>query len=258
MKGFLVGGCVFLSSFCLPLQAEEAVAPRLDVCAVENDYFFYQEDGEFCGFEFDLLQDFAEQTGYNLQVSLQVDWEWEMPPAEILNDGHCDVVAMTLTITSERAQRMDFSESYFPVRVVVVEPTGQFSSGIDDLAGKRVATMPSFLMTDVLQQRSEIELVYGKSTRDLFEIVNSGDADALVMDSWTVMVHSESFPQLRVTSAITERQFFGFALRLNSSLKPELDAHIREMKDNGRFRDLLIENFGRENAEVIAEGMQLH
>jgi ABC-type amino acid transport substrate-binding protein len=45
-----------------------------------------------------------------------------------------------LTITPQRLEQLDFSESYLPVRVMLVERAGQAAESLESLAGSRVAT----------------------------------------------------------------------------------------------------------------------
>lgn len=257
MRGTFV--CILLSTavFTPSVSAQEEASETLDICAVDNDYFFYERDGDYGGLEYDILRGFATDAGREISIRFRENWQWQQSPAEALRTGSCDVVAMTLTITEERMQRMDFSTPYFPVRVVVVEPQGRFTADLESLVGKRVATMPNFLITDTLREHPGIDLIYGESTRALFEIVDAGAADALVVDSWTVFVHAADFPKLRVTAAITETEFFGLALKRGGDLTAQINAYIDRIKADGSFRNLLVRNFGDDNAGVVAEGLGL-
>ena len=76
----------------------------------------YIKDGEVVGYEIEVLQHFAKEFGYRLEfISMTFD---AILPGVV--SGKYDIGAGGMTITEERAQSVDFTESYLTVDVVMV------------------------------------------------------------------------------------------------------------------------------------------
>lgn len=93
----------------------------------------YIKDGEVVGYEVEVLQHFAKEYGYQLEfVTMTFD---AILPGVVA--GKYDIGAGGVTITEERAQSVDFSESYLTVDVVMVvgaeEDTAAQTSFWDDV-----------------------------------------------------------------------------------------------------------------------------
>jgi len=83
----------------------------LTVCsdAPYEPFEFQDENGEWTGFDMDVVRAIAEDNGLELEVSVQpFDGIWLAPAA-----GKCDMVASSMTITEERENAADFTQSYF-------------------------------------------------------------------------------------------------------------------------------------------------
>ena len=76
----------------------------------------YIKDGEATGYEMELLLLFAKEYGYNLEMSY-VTFDAILPG---VTTGKYDIGTGAITITEERAQSVDFSESHLTVDVVMV------------------------------------------------------------------------------------------------------------------------------------------
>ena len=76
----------------------------------------YIKGGKIVGYEVEVLQHFAEEYGYQLEF---VDMTFDAILPGVVS-GKYDIGAGGMTITEERAQSVDFSESYITVDVVMV------------------------------------------------------------------------------------------------------------------------------------------
>ena len=76
----------------------------------------YIKNGEVTGYEVEVLQHFAKEYGYQLEF---VDMTFDAILPGVAS-GRYDIGAGGMTITEERAQSVDFSESYITVDVVLV------------------------------------------------------------------------------------------------------------------------------------------
>jgi polar amino acid transport system substrate-binding protein len=79
------------------------------------------KDGEIVGYEIEVLQHFAKEYGYKLEFSTMT-FDGILPG---IVSGKYDIGTGGMTITEERAQSVDFSESYLTVDVVMVVKAAQ-------------------------------------------------------------------------------------------------------------------------------------
>ena len=111
----------------------------LTVCtdAPYEPFEFEGDDGEFTGFDMELLREIGSRLDLELAVTVQpFDGIWLGPAA-----GNCDIVASAMTITPERAAAVTFSDPYFDAdQSLLVRADDEDTYGtLADLAGKRIA-----------------------------------------------------------------------------------------------------------------------
>ncbi|MDX1632879.1 MAG: transporter substrate-binding domain-containing protein [Thermoanaerobaculia bacterium] len=229
----------------IPLGAQ---GQPLRVLAYETSPFFFLEEGEPAGLEYEILDYFAKAEGGELDIVWMEDFDEILPT---IAGAEADLAAATITVTPERDTRVDFSTSYFPVRVVLVEPESRRTGTLEELRGETLATMTGTTYEDLLQDVPEAGFVYGDTERELFELVSSGQARALAVDSAVAFTLVPEFPSLQITLPLSEEQHYAFATPEGSPLAGELSRHIRRMKQSRIYYRLLEKYFGEEAREAV-------
>ncbi len=246
-----VAGQVWAAPSTSEPASEEGKSSKLVICISPNAPFFMPTDeGQWTGLEHDLLAAFAAEQG--------VEPAFFRPPQfqEIfssLEDGRCDIGAATITKTEERKQRMDFSPSYFPVRIVAVEKRGAVTTRPEQLRGKRAATIPGSTYLAAIERIGGIEKVMVRNSQAMFEAVSAGKADFLTCDSAIVLAKAASFPDLQVTVALSDRDELAFALSKGSPWTDPLTRFLNRIRADGDMRDLLLRYFDAEGVDMILE-----
>ena len=77
----------------------------------------FQENGEMKGAEIDLLYKFAKEKNYNIELTPINEIDERI---SYIEDGKADITGGYLTITDERKKKVDFSDSYFTAKTVMV------------------------------------------------------------------------------------------------------------------------------------------
>jgi membrane-bound lytic murein transglycosylase MltF len=158
-----------------------------------------------------------------------------------LLDGTGDIAAGNLTITQERAKRVDFS---LPNRNNVVEivVTGSESPvlvKLDDLAGQEVHVRRSSSYYDSLarlnsrfraQRRPQMKLTLvpeALEDEDMIEMVGAGLLGVIVVDDWKARIWTPLVPgtALRDDLVLSEPSSTGWAFRKNN---PKLAAEVNQ------------------------------
>jgi polar amino acid transport system substrate-binding protein len=128
-----------LGAACLALALCACAAPAAPLVAASDldhpPFASVDAGGAPRGFEVDLLEELGRALGR------RVTWR-RLPFAELLDAaaaGEVDLVAATLGVTPERAQRVRFSRPYFHTHIALVAAAGHGFETAQDLAGRRVA-----------------------------------------------------------------------------------------------------------------------
>lgn len=240
---FLLAGC----------RAAENDADRAPLRVLASDFapFYYRDgDGQAAGLEHLILQSFARAEDREVEVVWVDDFGTIF---EALERGEGDLIASTLTITEERARRLDFTAPYFPVLALLVERKSWPSLGLASLPGRKVVTIKGTTYERILNGIEGIEIVYVRTEEEMYQMVARGDADALVTDSANFLWIGRRFPELHITAPLSERSFYGFAVRKNDPLRDEFDRHLEEIKRSGVYWGFVEEVFGEIAGEYLED-----
>ena len=221
--------------------AQPATKPPLRVVAYSVEPYIHLADGKPAGLEYDILEYVAKALGRPLEISW-VDRFEEVLPA--LEQGGFDVASATITITPERQARFAFSPAYLPVRVVLVEPSSANTTSLPALRGATLATIKGTTYESLLRQVPDANLVYASSEREQFELVASGRARALAVDSAVAFHQLQQFPGLRLGMPLGPEQGFGFAFPKGSTLAPTFSRTLHQLKASNIYYPLLQKHLG--------------
>ena len=87
-------------------------------------------DGEFTGFDIELMRAIADELGRDLEVN-NIGFD-PITSGLAMESGECEIAAASITITAERAENINFSDPYFTADQSLLVAAG---SGITNLAG---------------------------------------------------------------------------------------------------------------------------
>lgn len=243
---------LLLASTALCMASTAAAAAPLRVLAYETAPFFFRgADGKPAGIEYEILDYYAKSKGQTVQVIWTDDFEGILPR---IARGEAHVAAATITITPERRQQVSFSSPYFPTRVMLIEPKGQNTQRLGQLAGSTVAVMKGTTYEELLAAIPRVKMVHGATEAELMQLVASGRARATAADSAVALTLLPRQPTLRLGIPLSPEQGFGFAVRLASPLARELSTHIQQLKTSQIYFRILEKHLGAEAAGMVAAG----
>ena len=177
-----------------------------------------------------------------------------------LERGQGDLAIADLTVTPERAERVDFS---IPVRsnvaeVLVTGPAAPAVSTLEDLAGRPVHVRPSSSYAEHLAELNEsfrarglepVEIVPADEyleAGDILEMVNAGLVPATFVDSPLAELYGRVFPNLRVHKdlAINTGGEIAWAFRKGSpELESMLNGFLRSHREGTLVGNVLITRY---------------
>jgi polar amino acid transport system substrate-binding protein len=162
-----------------------------------------------------------------------------------------DLAAGSITITPERARRMDFTVPYFPVQVVLVERLSDDTRSLTDLVGQRVGAEARTTSEDALKAVPGIVIVTEGSLRENMRAIDRGEMRAAAADSTAIIPALDEFPSLKLGMALSAESGFGYALPKGSPLTAPLSEHIKKLKESGIYFRLVTTHMGPRAGEII-------
>lgn len=210
----------------------------LTVCsdAPYEPFEFQAEDGTWTGFDMDVMRKIAEANSLELEVTVQpFDGIWLAPAA-----GKCDVVASSMTITEERTQAADFTDSYFDAfqSLLVRKADAETYTSLESLAGKTIAVQTGTTGESYAKANAtESKIQSFDEASAMFLALESGQVDAVLQD---YLINKERADK-QGTSAVSVKfeetpEQYGFAVEKgNTALLAILNKGIADLRASGDY-----------------------
>jgi len=193
-----------------------------------SDYFVY--NGNPMGFQFELLRQFAEYSGYQLDIVVSNNMADAM---QMLIDGKCDIIAQNIAPTPEHLLYASFTFPILQGKQVLVqqnksESPGRYISDLNQLKNKTVivssgtafAQRLKNLETEIAGKIDVVEVP--EDEEQLIRFVAGGEIDYTVCDEYTARLNKQYFPKLDINVEVSIPQNMSWAVRNNSPKLLEL------------------------------------
>jgi membrane-bound lytic murein transglycosylase F len=180
-------------------------------------YFLWR--GEFMGFEYELVREFAKKQGLRLEMIVPPSRENLIP---WLLEGKGDIVAASLTRSGQHQQQgVVLSRKYNTVSEVLVRRTNDNTlNGLEDLAGRTVVVRRSSsywaTLTALKESGVDVNLQAAPEdleTEEIIDKVASGEYDLTVADSHILDIELTWRDDVDAAFALGDPVFHGFAMR---------------------------------------------
>lgn len=209
--------------------------------------FEYKEDGELVGFDIDLAEAVIEEAGYEVGGWEEQEFDQLIPA---LTEGNIDFIAAAMTITEDRDETIDFSDSYYEAnQAVLVREGGDFQpEGEADLSGVRVGAQSGTTGEAEVERLIEEGVVnendfrqYDNYTLAVQDLENE-NVDAVVID---IPVANNFADSRNVTVAFTIEtgEQYGFGMRDGDERLSDINEGLSAVREAGTYNDLVSEYF---------------
>ena len=227
------------------LTFEVVNAGKLTVCtdAPYPPFEFEDEDGNWTGFDLDIVRAFAEGYGLEMEVSVQpFDGIWLKPAA-----GDCDMVASAMTITPERQENALFSDPYYNAAqsLMVRSDDAETYTDLASLSGKTIGVQSGTTGAVYAEENATGATIQEfDDPAALFLALDSNQIDAILQDLPVNVDRVKEMGTTTVTAVFETEEFYGFAASLeNTALIEALNATLAAMKEDGRYDTLYSQYF---------------
>jgi len=200
-----------------------------------TSYFLYR--GQPMGYEYELLKRLGKQLDVNIEIKVTQNLNNML---EALNNGEVDIVAHGLAVTSERKQKVSFTDYLYLTQQVLVqkkpdnwrqlswaETQKSLIHDAIELIGDTVAVRANSSYLKRLQNLSKeiggkihIDTLNGNlSTDEIIQMVVDGKIKYTIADKNLAQINASYYPVLNIDVPVSFSQRIAWAVRDNS---PEL------------------------------------
>lgn len=223
--------------------ADQALADGVLTVGTNAEFppFEYVDDnGEADGFDIALIKAIGEKLGVEVVVE---NMEFDSLVASI--GSKIDVAIAGMTVTDERKESVDFSDSYYEAVQYVLLPADSEIATAEDLVGKTIGvqlgTTGDFIASDDIADTTVQQ--YKKAVDAVNDLIN-GRLDCVIVDKNPALVFESKF-EGQVKAAPGEQFDFGveeYAIAIpkgDAGLAGQINEALAEIKEDGTFDQLV-------------------
>lgn len=254
---------------CLICTAGMLITNPIDTAAAKNKklvvgtnaefppFEYIDNDGEVAGFDMALMEAVGNAMGYDVEF---INMEFKSLIGSIQTGG-IDACIAGMTVTEERSQSVDFTDSYYKAVQHIITLKDSDIKEFADLNGKKVAvqegTTGDILVTPgedntVITDESTVVKRFKKGTDAVLDLKN-GAVDAVVIDANP----AEEFVKAnknKLVSFADNTSVEDYAIAVSKD-KPELlkdlNEGLKKIKENGTYDKLVAEYIGGSYTEPV-------
>lgn len=236
-----------LSLAALPSLAQEVL--RVGSYPANPPWENMTEDGEFVGFEVDIVKEVAGRIGRTAEIE-----GYDFRALFVATaSGRVDIVISSLTITDERLESQSFTQPYVEGAMGIGVRSGSEIDSLEDLRGVRIGTIAtSFPETWMNERADEIGFASNNSydsTSNMLTDLMAGRIDAVVNDIVGLRYAFIQMNGLEVSHEIVTGERFAMMMPKDSQLLEEVNDAISAMKEDGTMAEIFERWMGTSPAE---------
>ena len=200
-------------------------------------YEMTTDSGEFEGIDIETAQAIADKLGLELQID-DMDFDAALLAVQ---QGKADMVMAGVTVTDERQNVMDFTDSYATgIQSIIVKEDSDIAS-VDDLAGKKIGTQRG--TTGYLYCSDDFgdeHVVAYDNGLTAVQMLNNGQVDCVVIDNAPAKEFIAANPGLKLldTAYVEESYAIGVG-KGNTELKDAINTALEELKADGTLQAIV-------------------
>lgn len=236
----LVAACAVTMVAC----ANEKGATEDDVLVMATNAEFppyeYYDGSDIVGIDAEFAAAIAEKLGMELKIE-DMAFDSIIPAVQ---SGKADFGAAGMTVTEDRQKQVDFSDTYYTGRQVIIVAEGNTEiTGPDDLAGKKIGvqlgtTGDIYASDDYGDDNVER---YNKGF-EAVQALQQGKIDAVIIDDQPAKTFVAENKGLKILETEYVEEDYALCFKKDSDLVEKVNKAIAELKEDGTF-DAIIDKY---------------
>ncbi len=200
----------------------------------------FELDGEFTGFDIELMRAIASDLGLELAVN-NIGFD-PITSGIAMESNECDIAAASITITEEREENIDFSDPYFTADQSLLVA---LDSGITDLAGFSGQTLGVQTGTtgEMYAQEnapSDTEIVSYDNPGDIFTALVAGDIEGVLQDIVPNAEYAFNNDDADIVETYPTNEEYGFAVKEEGAedVLEAVNNSLEKLRDDGTYQQI--------------------
>ena len=193
--------------------------------------FEYKDGDTIVGLDIDIVQQVADDLDAEL-VLVETGFDGIQSGAA-LNANTCDVVASGITITEERAGKLDFSAPYFDANQGLLTTTDSGLDSLESLAGKKVGVQQA-TTGETYAADNDLDAVQYEDLGLQIQALKNGDVDGIINDIAVLGPYTSD--EYVVGAEFSTGEQYGLGVKKgNTALLDAVDATIARIQSDGTY-----------------------
>ncbi len=212
-----------------------------------------KKPGSYIGFEVDIANGIARHLDVRQELVIGA---WDNLILD-LQKGSFDMVMNGIEATEERSKIVLFSEPYFMfAQQITVRKETQGINRLEDLKGKRVATLSGTASEDILRSIPEIQVQINPEIIYSYQDLENGKVDAVFLDTPIAAEYGAKNPKLQNVGEPSNEGVYVIIFRQDQvALRDAINNVLKSMKESGELR-AIYEKWGIMNPQQVRIGVQ--
>jgi polar amino acid transport system substrate-binding protein len=198
------------------------------------------EDGEFTGFDIDLITAIADELDLEVNV-LNTGFDG-IQSGSAMAAGTCDIAASAMTITEAREENLDFSEPYFRSDQSLLVKADSGITTLADLAGKRIGVQSETTGAAYAEENApdDATITDFPSGSDAILALQGNQVDAVLQDLGPNADAVNNDDTLAVIETYPTEENYGFAVAEEGreALLEAVNEALQTLRDNGTYDEI--------------------
>ena len=202
---------------------------------------YLDEDGNVAGFDIDLMNEISKIIGKKIEIK-DMTFDGLIPALEAKT---IDIIIAGMTVNESKKKIMNFSTPYYEVRQnIIVLDNNIDITNLSSLNNKRVAVVLGYRADNILSTNESVTLERYNRTADTILALQSGKADAAVMDSPVAIGYVKNNDGLKIVETYSDIQELAIGFRKKDvELMEDVNNAMKILQTNGVYDSLLEKYF---------------
>ena len=203
----------------------------------------YVDGEEYKGIDIEIAQAIADAMGKKLEVD-DIDFDSIIPA---ITTGKADMSLAGMTVTDERKENVDFSDSYATGVQVIIVPEDSDITGPDDLAndkmiGVQQGTTGHIYCSDTPEKGGfgEDHVTAYPNGASAIQALQTGKVDAVVIDNEPAKAFVAENPGLKILDTEYVTEDYAIAVKNgNTELLNQINETLAKLKADGTLQSII-------------------
>ena len=200
---------------------------------------------DYVGFDIDLAKAIGKHIGYEVQIQ-NIGFDGLIPA---LDAGNIDMIASAMSITDERAKKVNFSKPYYKSGLsIVVNSSNNSINSFKDLEGKRIAVQIGTTSAEEARKIKNAQVREFNSNSEAYMELKNNGVDAVVNDLPVNAYYltKTGAKDAKLVGEVANSEDYGIATaKKNTELNEKINKALDELKKNGEYDKIYLKWFGK-------------